>query len=346
MRILSLSQETPLETPKGIEEVVIRPDCGSYIWRLLSQQTPLAPVVAPMSIARINRHIEEFTPDVIFFEETITTGFIDQLRMGGAKTVLNSQNVDFQLLRERGVSDSKTLEAAKAQEIAAINNTDMLISCSDRDAKIFENLTGKSANVLENPIPDQRAFDIPITPERYRKSGFLFVGMMSYSPNARAAEVIGNSILPKLAPDVRASLVGRHANTLPKNLQENARIDIHSDVPSILDYLADFGQTLMPIASGGGTRLKVLEAMAAGVCLVASAKAVEGIDLIPNTHFALAETPAEFARAFQANIENPHESAQRAITARQFVFDTYSEQIFEQRLKVCIDAILDQRAPA
>ncbi len=345
VRILNLYHDKPLQTPPGIDEIVMRPDFYPRIWSLRTDEHPLAPMVPAMIVHRVNRHIKEFAPDIILFEETITTGILGFLETGDAKTVFSTQNVDSKLLSEAGRVSKRKLENARNDEMNAINNTDYLMACSDLDAQDFKQLSGKSAFVLNNPIPDESCFDLPITPDRYKKPGFIFIGSLGYQPNIEAFLNITDKIMPRMPKTIEATIVGREANRFQRHVQKDSRIHLHSDVPDTLSFLAQFGQSLMPIDTGGGTRLKVLEAMAAGVVVVATEKAVEGIDIVPDQHFRLAHTPKQFVEVFMDNIANERKSENLAITAREFVRKHFSSANFNKKLRDIVTTILSDDVP-
>jgi glycosyltransferase involved in cell wall biosynthesis len=92
----------------------------------------------------------------------------------------------------------------------------------------------------------------------------------------------------------------------------------------------------IPLHEGGGTRLKVLEAMAIGCPIVATAKAVEGLGLTQNVHYREAENSWDFAKELATVLSEPNSADEMACRALQFVFKHYSD---EARLKAVINAL-------
>jgi hypothetical protein len=100
VRMLSLYSHHSLQGPNDIEEIVVRPDSASLLWSLCDDTHPLAPRLPDVLTLRANRLIDEFDPDIIFFEQTVTTGLIESIASKTAKRVLNSHNFDSELLKE------------------------------------------------------------------------------------------------------------------------------------------------------------------------------------------------------------------------------------------------------
>ena len=342
VRVLSLYAIHAPQPPEEIDEVVIRPGTPPQIWGYRSAERPLAPLLPRHLVKRIERHVAEFQPDIIVFEQTVTTGLLDQVDFGGAKLVLNSHNFDSDLASQidRNVtwwSTEKSPQLALAQEKYAAQSCDLLVCCSDTDAGRFKEETGVSGMVIPNPLPDGRAFDLPIMAARYKNPDILFVGAMGYRPNRLAVEALVGTFAPALSEDATIRLVGRQAETLHADLRNTKNVEVTADPPEILPYLQNAGFTVMPITEGSGTRLKVLEAMAAGLVVIATSKAVEGLGLVPETHFALAETPDALLGRYKELAANPEASAAMAMSARQYVRDHYAEERFQQRVQEIFD---------
>ena len=337
VRVLSLYAIHSPQPPSTIEEVVIRPGIPPLIWSYRTAERPLAPALPIHLAKRVERHVAEFQPDIVVFDQTITTGLLDQVDFSGARLVLNAHNFDTDLALQIDSeaawwSPSKSPQLALAQEAKAAQMCDLLVCCSDTDADSFEDKTGVKGVVIPNPLPDERAFEIPIATPRYSNRDILFVGAMVYRPNRIAVKALVEAFSPKLPPGATIRLVGKSADMLPCQVRSAKNVEVITDPPEVLPYLHDVGYTVMPITEGSGTRLKVVEAMAAGVVTIATGKAVEGLGLVPEVHFALAETPDGLFGRYEELIGNPAKSAAIATAARQYISEHYSENQFQRRV--------------
>lgn len=145
---------------------------------------------------------------------------------------------------------------------------------------------GDAASAIDHAQPD------PFT--------LLFVGKMDYRPNIDGALWFAQKVLPLLLavePRVRFQIVGMNPHARLDPLRANPAIEITGAVDHVAPYLAKAGIYVVPLRVGGGTRFKVLEAMAAAKAIVSTTLGVEGIDLHDEHELLLGDTPRAFADA-------------------------------------------------
>ena len=170
---------------------------------------------------------------------------------------------------------------------------DMVFTCSERDAETFRAMGARQVRVVPNAIP-------PLSPAMVaQRKDVVFVGSLDWRPNADAAVILAKEIWPRcraLLPGARLVIVGRNP---PLHVQSLAAHDVvvAGSVPSVQPYLDRAFATAIPLRAGSGTRIKILEAWAAGVPVVASRIAAEGLPCTDGEDVVLAEEPGEFARA-------------------------------------------------
>jgi glycosyltransferase involved in cell wall biosynthesis len=127
----------------------------------------------------------------------------------------------------------------------------------------------------------------------------MFVGAMDWEPNADAVEYfcqkIWLSILAQV-PSARFRIVGRNPIRRVQRLASDS-VEVTGSVPSVLDHLREAAVVVVPLRIGGGTRLKIYEAMAAGKAVVSTSVGAEGLDVHHGTDVILADDPGAFAEA-------------------------------------------------
>ncbi|RYZ40946.1 MAG: glycosyltransferase, partial [Myxococcaceae bacterium] len=147
----------------------------------------------------------------------------------------------------------------------------------------------------------------------------VFVGSMDWWPNEDAVLRLAREVWPlvssELAPG-RLMVVGRSPSASVRAL-ENERLVVTGSVPSVAPHLARALATAIPLRAGSGTRLKVLEAAAAGVPVVATRLAVEGLPMVEGEDVLLAESPQEFADALRRLRNDPDLCKKLAMNARR-----------------------------
>jgi glycosyltransferase involved in cell wall biosynthesis len=310
-----------------------RVSLGKYfnLWSLVSLWNPLSPKLPKKVTSDIGEIRDRVNPDVVLFEHSTTTSLINSIDWGDAELVYSTHNVDSYTHAEKlrllpyqwfpGNVWRRMLMniRARKQDMLAVTSSDQLWVCSERDRKRYHELAGVSATLVPNPVPNDAVFGFTIKPERYAHGGIVYIGTLTYKPNLMAIDVLVNEVLPLLPKYADVKIAGRHGAHLAKELGKHAKLKLILDPPEISEVLEPAGFSILPINSGGGTRIKVLEAMAAGVVLIATAKAVEGLGLVPVKHFAQAETADAMALAYSELSNNPEVAAKMATEARAFV---------------------------
>jgi glycosyltransferase involved in cell wall biosynthesis len=135
----------------------------------------------------------------------------------------------------------------------------------------------------------------------------LLVGLFTYEPNIDAAFYLVREILPKLrslVPDVQVRLVGDHKGELAP-LADTPGVTVTGFVPDIDVELARADAMVVPLRFGSGTRIKILEAFAHRLPVIATPAAYEGLDVEPGTHLAAGQTADEFAEACRDVLVQP-----------------------------------------
>jgi glycosyltransferase involved in cell wall biosynthesis len=178
-------------------------------------------------------------------------------------------------------------------------------------------------NVTVVPIDDVASKPAPVR-------GMGFVGWYGYPPNEQAAIALMDEILPiveDLGGPARLSLIGR--DPTPRMVQRargRAVIRITGQVPDVLPYLREAGLLVCPIRSGGGTRVKIIEAMASGVPVISTPLGVQGLELVPGRDAWVAESSRELAEAVVRLAADPAEITRMTTAARRVVAATYSPE--------------------
>jgi glycosyltransferase involved in cell wall biosynthesis len=183
----------------------------------------------------------------------------------------------------------------------------------------------RCVRVVPNAIP-------PLKPSAVaERRDVIFVGSLDWRPNADAALQLAKEIWPRcraLLPGARLVLVGRNP---PAQIAALAARDvvITGAVPTVQPYLDGAFATAIPLRAGSGTRIKILEAWAAGVPVVASRIAAEGLPYEDERDLLLAEEPGQFARALVQLWRNPPLAEQLIHEGRRTVRPFTQEHIAE-----------------
>jgi glycosyltransferase involved in cell wall biosynthesis len=241
------------------------------------------------------------------------------------RTVVDDQNFEREkyarLFRHERLGRRKLARLLDVVEVgrferAALAGADAITVCSARDAALLARIDGgRPSHVVPNGV-DLDA--IGFHPGPRDPDTVVFVGSLAYEPNADAVRLLTRDVLPRIwrdRPQVRALIVGRSDGEIDRSLRD-PRIEVTGEAPSPLPYLHRAALTVLPLRSGGGTRLKVLEAMAAGTPVVSTAVGVEGLELVAGAEAWVAERPADLAEGVLALLADPGRADAIARAAR------------------------------
>jgi len=168
------------------------------------------------------------------------------------------------------------------------------------------------------------------------QDSMIFVGGLSWYPNRDAMEYFASDVWPILAkrrPTASFELVGKHPSRRLRALaKDDGRFRVHGFVDDIRPMVSNAKVYVCPIRDGGGTKLKILDAMAMGKAIVAHPHAVDGINLQDEVDVLLARTPKEFCaqieRVFDdANLRERLEVAARSLAVQEYSYASIGRQL-------------------
>lgn len=237
--------------------------------------------------------------DVVQAEVPFT---VPALAEAASPTVLNTHNLEAEVAQTLARTDERPLhrlrwtwEAAKTArfEREMVRRVDAVVAVTEREAQVLEGWGARRVIVVPNGVDVTAiAFSAPSG-----STNVLYVGHFGYLPNQLAALELADRILPAIRaeiPEATLTLVGRDpGRELVARAGEGVRVT--GAVVDVMPYLRSAGALVVPLRAGSGTRLKILEAMAAGVPVVATPLAVSGLEVTPALHALVAEAPRDLA---------------------------------------------------
>lgn len=236
--------------------------------------------------------------------------YTGQYRLGRSRTraawVLDAHNIEHHLSRRLGeigdhtaysVYARRETRARRRAEIAICRSMDAVVTVSAADrAALTSVVPGSDVVVVPNGVDVTR-----VTPggDESARPGGLFVGKLDYRPNVDALRWFATSVLPAVRreiDDFELTVAGSGHPGGVASLHSMPGVTIVGQVDDVQPYLRSSWLVLVPIRAGSGTRLKILEALAAGKAVVTTTIGVEGLDALPGRDLLVADTPAAFAR--------------------------------------------------
>ncbi|AKV94690.1 hypothetical protein ACP86_00025 [Marinobacter sp. CP1] len=231
--------------------------------------------------------------------------------------VLNHHNFESAMLRTRASTESNflkslyfRLEASRLyrSEKYYCSRSDLNLTCSDEDADSMQNLI-PNARFTTVPNGVDISYFYPNQSVQVVKKSIVIVGGLSWYPNREAVEFFIRRIWPTLKeriPELVVDVIGRGPTTEMLRLAESdQRFRVHGFVDDVRDYLWQAQVYLCPIRTGGGTKLKILDALASGCCIIADPFSCKGINVTNGVNVMYARTPKDYVDEIIKLLEDP-----------------------------------------
>jgi glycosyltransferase involved in cell wall biosynthesis len=221
-------------------------------------------------------------------------------------SVLFQHNVESILWRRQADTERRVphravfqLEAWKMDryERAAVGRFDHVIAVSDADREAMARMIAADRITVVPTGVDTNAFR-PAVRNVSPEPVVLFLGSMDWEPNIDGVQYFVETIWPAVraaVPGARFQVVGRSPAASIRRLAA-ADVEIVGTVPSVIEYLHGAAAVVVPLRVGGGTRLKIYEAMAAGKAVISTTIGAEGLDYHEGRDILIADAPDAFAR--------------------------------------------------
>lgn len=325
----------------------IRPKGHVYVDWLYTDQ-------AAQQLARV---LEQVQPDLVIFEEVWLYRYLPVVQRYGCPTILDNHNIEGvkeEYRKRQGLeatlSQRIRLGQIRAIERAFIRQTSQTWVCSQEDQLLLQQQYGNSARsqIIPNGVDTDsyrsvRQGQMQPATGLGKQPTVLFLAKFSYEPNAEAADILVQQIFPRLCQhtaDCQLLLVGKAPTpNMIHAAQSHPNIVVTGQVEDVRPYLAAAQVTVVPLRQGGGTRLKILEAFAAGRPVVSTAKGAEGLTVQDGVHLLLRESAEELADGIIQLWEDADLRSQLAAAAWELVNSTYSRSAIGQKVQAAIAAL-------
>ncbi len=234
-------------------------------------------------------------------------------------------------------------------EVAACRRADLVLTVSDEDRAglllLAPDLGGKTAAV---PIGVDVDFFRAVERKPDSKT-LLSIGTMYWPPNVDSMLYFCADVLPKIkekAPGVRLNIVGAKPTAAVRALAEtDPAVTVTGSVPDVRPWAADCGAFVVPLRSGSGMRVKILNAMAMGLPVVSTTIGAEGIEVTDGENILLADGAQDFAEATVRVLSDPALAARIAEGGRRLMAERYSWERVGERLLSLYARAVGREAP-
>jgi polysaccharide biosynthesis protein PslH len=273
---------------------------------------------------------------------------------GPAPVVLFEHNVEYQIWKRLCAIERSPLQRAllevewrkvMAREADVCTAADLTIAVSDDDRMRLRELA-----------PGARVTSIPtgVDTSYFHKNGttevpgrIVFTGSMDWHPNEDAVLYFIDTILPSIRreiPGVSFAIVGRNPTERLRAAAAGVGALVSGTVDDVRPWMEEGAVCVVPLRAGGGTRLKIFEALAMEKAVVSTTVGAEGLALTPGREFVAADDPSGFAQAVIALLRDPSRRRALGRAGRRLVEERYSWGHVAREFEERCEGVLEARA--
>ncbi len=288
------------------------------------------------------------TVNRLLYEEQIEAIHVDQLNMmrfvpadWSGSVILDEHNAVWQVVeRLRKGTHNPIMHWLLRREVRLIRKLEgnacrraqVVLAVSEHDREVLWEVAGKSVSIEVVPITiDAERFENAYNARDPQPNRLFTIGTMFWLPNSEGIMWwlrSGYEHLRTLYPDVTYDVVGARP---PRKLQalaaDFAGVNVHEYVADAEPFWKHSMALAVPLLSGGGVRVKILEAMARGVPVVSTTIGCEGLAVRDGEHLLIADTPVAFSDACAKILRDKELAARLAYNARQLILERYDAKI-------------------
>ncbi len=280
--------------------------------------------------------------DVIHIESLFMTPYISTIRRcTDAKIILRSHNLEFKIWTRMALVSANPPRRAylkllahrlKQYELKIINQVDGLAAISVEDAGNYSKL-GCRVPIITIPFGlDLIEYQ---TDNHYTFNPKLFhLGAMDWMPNIEGVNWFLKEAWGEILqdfPDLRLHLAGKSSENF-KMKGELRNVTVDGQIPESKTYMRDHGPMIVPLLSGGGMRIKIIEGMALGKVIISTTIGAEGINVTDGKNILIADTPKQFREKITLLHENPSLGERISLEARKFIEAEYDYAVLAGNL--------------
>ena len=326
----------------------------AFYLRLLANLLSTLPYIVTSHTSRLYQDIVrdnavEFRPHLLLCEWTPYVVYARAL--SSITTLVSAHNIEADIWQRYSENESNPLRRwyireqwrkVERFERAAMGYVDGAMTVSDLDrGRLLENRPGMPIAVIPNGV-DLDYFR-PM-PQPTVRQDVVFTGSMDWRPNQDAARYFVAEILPLLRrarPELECTFVGRDPPPDIQALAQFPGVHITGTVDDVRPYVERAAVYVVPLRIGGGSRLKILEALAMGRAVVSTSVGAEGLDVVHDRHILLADDPPTFAESVLRLLNDPGRCLTLAVEGRRLVEEGYGWDALAYKMAAFIEEITE-----
>jgi len=268
-------------------------------------------------------------------------------------SLLFQHNVEAQIFERHAKTDQGLLrrrvmasewKKMRRFEKEAGRQFDGVIAVSEQDRDIFHRDYGwKYLHVIDTAV-DVDFFQPQKGPQRDQVA---FVGSMDWLPNQEGVEYFVKEIWPRVRhehPGATFRIVGRNPSRRVESLANCEGVEVLGTVPDVRPYLDEAAIVVTPLLVGGGTRIKIYEAMAMGKPVVSTSIGAEGLKVVDQEHILLADTTDHFVAAVNRLLASNEDRERIGRAARALVCEKFAAKVVAHQFDAICQKVVNKES--
>lgn len=291
---------------------------------------------------RIEQLVNQEQYDIVQMETLFVAPYMDVIRRASPKTkiVLRAHNIEYLIwerIRQTTQNPLKKLylrhivNTLKRYELNTLPHFDAIAAITHHDAAFIRKY---NRNTLAVPF-GINADEYPVSdPDTWEYPSLFHIGSMNWMPNEEGIRWFLDKVWPLVRqnnPALKLYLAGRHMPAWIYEIEDKNLI-VLGEVDSAVDFMMQKGVMIVPLLSGSGIRIKIIEAMACGKPVVATSTGAEGIDVTHQEDIWLADEPEEFSEAIDTLVKDKQTAAIIGQKARKTIGKKYDNDTLMEYL--------------
>jgi glycosyltransferase involved in cell wall biosynthesis len=336
--------------------------------------TGLPAIIAREDIGAMRRQVEQLLSagqfDLVYADQIPMAQYALRGRKHGVKLLLDQHNATFQILSRLAQHERRALarfllrreaRAFTRYEARLCSWFDLVTFVSEEDQSALARVAANRRRFHSRRHPEGSAFQsgrtcvIPICvdtqstpPIRVIEQPFRVtsVGTMYWPPNVEGLEWFVHEVWPQIhaqAPHARLTLIGKDPPRQLRALDAREDVDVLGYVEDVTRLLSETAAFIVPLHSGGGMRVKIVDSWCWGLATVSTSIGAEGIAIRDGENILIADAPAGFARAVLALLADPNLRVRLRVNGRQWVEQRYDWRVVYKAWDSVLERVLSDQ---
>jgi glycosyltransferase involved in cell wall biosynthesis len=362
MTLLAFGDSVSAELRDAYDEIVTVPRGSGYsLGKLLRGAVgrtplPLLNYTSQEMTGAVSRLFAQSEFDVVQVESIHLMNYLQTIRASSkrALVICDWHNIESELMQRYSEQEKSAPRRAYARRTArlmkdfeqrALSEFDAHLAVSERDAaKLRATNPAAKVFVIENGVDSAHYSSVEYKSGKPKR--IVFVGSMDYHANVEGAVTFARNVWPSIHQHkalLTFTIVGKDPAPAVRELSSIKGVEVTGSVPDVRSYYREAIAAVVPLNVGGGSRLKILEAMAAGVPVVSTTLGAEGLDVHDGENIVIADGADRLTKAVVDLVNDEKLRTQLISGGRALVRERYDWAQLGAKLSECYQQILSER---